>query len=94
MIKRVAKEIKNDIVNFYSINKWRLKRWLIGKLGGNIYSIQGEVPKIVDESLLNKDGSAEIVVNISPFNTGSIIEVKGSVYRVLGYSLKVVKHDK
>ena len=94
MIKRIAKEIANDITNLYSRSKWRIKKWLIGKLGGNIYHIQGETPKTVDDSLLSKGDSTEIVVNIAPFNTGSIIEIKGNVYRVLGYSLKVVKHDK
>lgn len=89
----MVKEIINDIANLYSSAKWKFKKWLIGKLGGEIYYIQGEIPKTVSEALLNKGVSDDIVVNISPFNTGNIIEVKGNTYRVVGYSLKVVKHD-
>jgi len=93
MIRRIIKEITNDISNSYYWTKRKLKQWLIEKLGGNVYHIQGEIPKTVSEALLNKGVSAEIVVNISPFNTGNIIEVKGNTYRVIGYSLKVTKHD-
>ena len=92
MIRRIIKEITNDISNSYYWTKRKFKQWLIGKLGGKIYYIQGEAPKTVSEDLL-KGVSAEIVVNISPFNTGNIIEVKGNTYKVIGYSLKVIKHD-
>jgi len=92
MIRRIIKEITNDISNSYYWAKRKFKHWLIKKLGGKIYCIQGEIPKTVSEALLN-GVSAEIVVNISPFNTGNIIEVKGNTYRVIGYSLKVTKHD-
>jgi len=92
MSRRIIKEITNDISNSYYWAKREFKRWLIGKLGGRIYYIQGEMPRTVSDALLKGD-SADIVVNISPFNTGSVIEVKGNTYRVLGYSLKVTRHD-
>ena len=67
-----------------------LRGWLGVK---DIYYIQGIMPSLVEGYLLGMANSTDIVIDVEPISSGSIIEISDCKYLVIGCALRIVKHD-